>query len=178
MRAGATLQLPRVPAGVGTMQELYVQAVLAFAYVLVVLNVSCRRPRQVRFPAASPRDERRLGWLGVACLYTPSRVPLPWGATCSRQLHLLTRVPRVQVEHPATAQGIAVGLLFFAVVSVSVPYAGSSLNPALDTALPLVSWWLRHTEAGTDVLRDVWVFWAGPMMGALVAAVFFDASMM
>lgn len=87
---------------------------------------------------------------------------------------------RVQVEHPPIAQGLSVGLLFFAVVSVSVPYAGGSLNPALDTALPLASWWLDDatTDAAFEVLRTVWIYWAGPMLGALVAAGFFDFLMM
>jgi glycerol uptake facilitator-like aquaporin len=46
-RDDVTLTLPRAPAGVNLTQQLWVLAVLAFAYVLVFLNVSCRRPRQV-----------------------------------------------------------------------------------------------------------------------------------
>jgi glycerol uptake facilitator-like aquaporin len=86
----------------------------------------------------------------------------------------------MQVEHPPVVQGLSVGLLFFALVSVSVPYAGGSLNPVLDTALPLASWLLDDAtpDDALQVLQTVWIYWAGPILGALVASGFFDFCMM
>jgi hypothetical protein len=61
-QATHTLRLPRAPAGVDLTQQLWLSAVLAFAYVLVVLNVSCRRPRQVRSVSTAP-SPLQLGWV-------------------------------------------------------------------------------------------------------------------
>merc|ERR1740121_3599236 len=61
---------------------------------------------------------------------------------------------------------IAIGLAVFLAHSVLVPIDGCSINPTRSIGPALVAK-MRYEEANT--LKDMWVFWVGPLVGASLA---------
>ena len=66
--------------------------------------------------------------------------------------------------------GLAIGFTLFAVAYIGAPICGGYVNPALGTALPVITCLLDDSACH---LNDVWVYWAGPMLGALFASAHF-----
>ena len=59
--------------------------------------------------------------------------------------------------------GIPIGLGLTLMHLVSIPVTNTSLNPARSTATALF--------AGTEYVTQLWLFWAAPILGALVAGI-------
>ncbi|PRP83630.1 aquaporin [Planoprotostelium fungivorum] len=74
-------------------------------------------------------------------------------------LSLTHRGPTAELQHPQTLLvAMAVGATIFCMVMVGAPISGASLNPARSFGPSLVAnYWDDH-----------WVFWAGPIIGALL----------
>lgn len=71
---------------------------------------------------------------------------------------------------PAGFAGIAIGLGLTLIHLVSIPVSNTSVNPARSTAAALF--------ADTAALSQLWVFWAAPIAGAILAGLvwkFFDS---
>lgn len=68
---------------------------------------------------------------------------------------------------PAGFAPIAIGLCLTLIHLVSIPVTGTSVNPARSTGPALV--------AGGAALAQLWVFWAAPMLGAIVAGLLYPA---
>jgi len=62
---------------------------------------------------------------------------------------------------PAGFAGIAIGLGLTLIHLVTIPVSNTSVNPARSTAAAIF--------ADTAALSQLWVFWAAPIAGALVA---------
>jgi aquaporin Z len=62
---------------------------------------------------------------------------------------------------PAGFAPIAIGLCLTLIHLISIPVTNTSVNPARSTAPALF--------AGADALRQLWLFWAAPLIGAAVA---------
>lgn len=63
---------------------------------------------------------------------------------------------------------IAIGFIVGANILVGGAFDGASMNPAVSFGPALVSWtWTNH-----------WVYWAGPMAGAAIAAVIYETFIM
>ncbi len=63
---------------------------------------------------------------------------------------------------PAGFAGMAIGLSLVFIHLVGIPVTGTSVNPARSLGPALV--------AGGDALSQLWLFWAAPLIGALLAA--------
>jgi len=63
---------------------------------------------------------------------------------------------------------LAVGFVVFVAHTVCIPVTGCSINPTRSFGPAFVSW-LNDSE---NVWADHWVFWLGPLCGALAAATF------
>jgi len=59
---------------------------------------------------------------------------------------------------------IAIGLIVGANILVGGAFDGASMNPAVSFGPAVVTWqWTHH-----------WVYWAGPFIGAAIAAIIYD----
>jgi aquaporin Z len=64
--------------------------------------------------------------------------------------------------------GIAIGFTIFVAATVGGPISGGAFNPAVGTALTVSGYaW------GNGTLNELWIYWVGPMVGGLVAALVF-----
>ena len=57
--------------------------------------------------------------------------------------------------------------MVFVAVQAAGPISGGAFNPAVGTGLPLMS-------GVHDSMDDIWIYWFGPLMGAFLAAIFFN----
>jgi len=64
---------------------------------------------------------------------------------------------------PAGFAGIAIGLALTLIHLVTIPVSNTSVNPARSTAAAIF--------ADTAALEQLWVFWAAPIAGAILAGV-------
>lgn len=62
---------------------------------------------------------------------------------------------------------VVIGLTLVAVLLVTIPVTNGAINPARALAAAVFS--------GTDALKQVWVFWVAPLLGAAVAALVYRA---
>ena len=62
---------------------------------------------------------------------------------------------------PAGFAGIAIGLGLTLIHLISIPVSNTSVNPARSTAAALF--------ADTAVMSQLWVFWAAPIVGGVLA---------
>jgi hypothetical protein len=63
--------------------------------------------------------------------------------------------------------GLAIGFMVFVAVQAAGPISGGAFNPAVGTGLPLMS-------GVHESMDDIWIYWFGPLMGAFLAAIFFN----
>lgn len=92
---------------------------------------------------------------------------------------LLVFVVLETATNPATAANremacLAIGLAVFLAHSVLIPIDGCSINPTRSLGPALVRKFLYKSSGS---LQDMWVFWAGPLLGAAGAA-FVSTSLM
>ncbi|WP_104052424.1 MULTISPECIES: MIP/aquaporin family protein [unclassified Arthrobacter] len=66
---------------------------------------------------------------------------------------------------PAVSAAFAVGVTYAVLLSILAPITGGSLNPARSTAAAIF--------AGGDSLEQLWLFWAAPVLGALIAGLIY-----
>lgn len=57
--------------------------------------------------------------------------------------------------------GLFIGLTIIADITMGGPISGAAMNPAR---------WLGPALAGTGDLSNAWIYWIGPIAGAVVAA--------
>ncbi|WP_448630158.1 aquaporin [Cellulomonas soli] len=62
---------------------------------------------------------------------------------------------------------VVIGLTFAALLLVAIPVTNGGLNPARSLAAAVFS--------GSELLKQVWVFWVAPLLGAAVAALVYRA---
>jgi aquaporin Z len=67
----------------------------------------------------------------------------------------------------AVAGGLAIGLALTLIHLISIPVTNTSVNPARSTGPALV--------VGGQALAQLWMFWAAPIVGAVVGAVLYRA---
>ncbi|MBP3044958.1 aquaporin [Arthrobacter jiangjiafuii] len=65
----------------------------------------------------------------------------------------------------ASTAAFAVGVTYVVLLTVLTPLTGGSLNPARSTAFALFS--------ETTALEQLWLFWAAPVLGALIAGLIY-----
>lgn len=68
---------------------------------------------------------------------------------------------------PVGFAGLAIGLALTLIHLISIPVDNTSVNPARSTGPALF--------AGTEELRQLWVFWVMPVVGAVVAGTLYPA---
>ena len=66
---------------------------------------------------------------------------------------------------PAVSAAFAVGVTYAVLLTILSPISGGSLNPARSTAAAVF--------AGGDALEQLWLFWAAPVLGALIAGLIY-----
>ncbi len=66
---------------------------------------------------------------------------------------------------PAVSAAFAVGVTYAVLLSILSPITGGSLNPARSTAAAVF--------AGGEPLEQLWLFWAAPVLGALIAGLIY-----
>lgn len=68
-------------------------------------------------------------------------------------------------KHRATfVAPVGIGLCLFVAHMVAVPFTGASLNPARSFGPSAITW---------NFPREHWIYWAGPILGAGLAVLFF-----
>ncbi len=72
---------------------------------------------------------------------------------------------------PAGFSGVAVGLAMTTAYLVLLPITNGSLNPARSTGPALV---LAFLGGGWWAVQELWLFWAAPIAGAVVAGIVFN----
>jgi aquaporin Z len=70
---------------------------------------------------------------------------------------------------PAGFAPIAIGLCLTLIHLVLIPVSNTSVNPARSTAAALF--------AETDAMGQLWLFWAAPLIGAVVGAFLWDVAL-
>jgi aquaporin Z len=83
----------------------------------------------------------------------------------------------VLVIHAATSEkalkgfaGIAIGFSLVLVHLVGIPITGTSVNPARSLGPALIAGLFFTPEGGMTAINQLWLFWAAPIVGALLAA--------
>jgi len=71
---------------------------------------------------------------------------------------------------PKGFAGIAIGLSLVLIHLVGIPITGTSVNPARSLG-PAVIFAVFGGGAGMEALKQLWLFWAAPIIGALLAAI-------
>jgi aquaporin Z len=64
---------------------------------------------------------------------------------------------------------LAIGLGLTLIHLISIPITNTSVNPARSTAAALFA------DSGLGYKHQLWLFWAAPIIGAMVAAIFYNA---
>lgn len=77
-------------------------------------------------------------------------------------LFLMVALGATSRRAPAGFAGMAIGLSLVFIHLVGIPVTGTSVNPARSLGPALV--------AGGEAMRQLWLFWAAPLIGALIAA--------
>jgi aquaporin Z len=67
---------------------------------------------------------------------------------------------------PAGFAGIAIGVSLALIHLVGIPITGTSVNPARSLGPALL--------VGGDALRQLWLFWVAPLLGGIIAGIFWD----
>ena len=67
-----------------------------------------------------------------------------------------------------TAAPVAIGLTYAALLLFTAPFTGSSVNPARSTGPAVL--------AGVEALKQLWLFWVGPLVGAAIAGLVYRAA--
>jgi len=70
---------------------------------------------------------------------------------------------------PKGFAGISIGLSLVMIHLIGIPITGTSVNPARSLGPAAVLWFVGG-EAGTTAITQLWLFWAAPIIGALIAA--------
>ena len=70
---------------------------------------------------------------------------------------------------PKGFAGISIGLSLVMIHLVGIPMTGTSVNPARSLG-PAAILWFVGGEAGATAMSQLWLFWAAPIIGALIAA--------
>jgi aquaporin Z len=95
--------------------------------------------------AGGPGQFSQVAALGIEVVTTALFLVVIMGATSKRA--------------PAGFAPIAIGLALSLFYLISIPVSNGSLNPARSTATALL--------AGGKAIADLWVFWVGPIVGAV-----------
>jgi aquaporin Z len=116
---------------------------------------------------------------GVAHLILASRFPLAPATTTTVEMAVLvealfTFALALVVLNVATSTktegnsyyGLAIGFTILVAAFAGGPISGGAFNPAVGTGLIVTDVLLAK-----GVANDLWIYWAGPMVGGLVAAV-------
>jgi len=67
---------------------------------------------------------------------------------------------------PAGFAGIAIGVSLALIHLVGIPITGTSVNPARSLGPAIF--------VGGDALRQLWLFWVAPLLGGIIAGIFWD----
>jgi aquaporin Z len=70
---------------------------------------------------------------------------------------------------PKDFAGISIGLSLVLIHLVGIPITGTSVNPARSLG-PAFIMSLTPGQAGATAISQLWLFWAAPILGALIAA--------
>ena len=107
------------------------------------------------FDAASPGEYSMIAVIAMEVLMTAAFLFIIMGATDHRA--------------PAGFAPIAIGLGLTLIHLISIPVSNTSVNPARSTGPALVSM-IFGGEGGEVAVSQLWVFWAAPMVGAVIGA--------
>jgi len=71
----------------------------------------------------------------------------------------------------AAMGGLAIGLCLTLIHFISIPVTNTSVNPARSTAQALIA--TVFGDGVTVPIQQLWLFWAAPIVGAIIGAVFY-----
>jgi aquaporin Z len=97
---------------------------------------------------------------------SPGKYGLPSALVCEVAMtafFLLVILGVTSKRAPAGFAGIAIGLCLTLIHLISIPVTNTSVNPARSTSQAIF--------AGGPYLAQLWLFWVGPILGAVVAGV-------
>lgn len=103
-------------------------------------------------------------------IHSPGGYSLVAGLVCEIVLtgmFLLVILGTTHKRAPAGFAGLAIGLALTLVHLISIPVTNTSVNPARSTATALI--------VGDWALRQLWLFWLAPVMGAAAAGFAYKA---
>jgi aquaporin Z len=114
--------------------------------------------RDMDYNMGTPRVSRRASWT--------SAMSIEIIFTFFLALTVLN-VATTRANEGNSFYGLAIGFMVFVAVQAAGPISGGAFNPAVGTGLPLMS-------GVHDSMDDIWIYWFGPLMGAFLAAIFFN----
>ena len=76
---------------------------------------------------------------------------------------LIVIIGVTSVGAPVAFAGLAIGLALTLINLVAIPVTNASVNPARSTGPALI--------AGAEYIRQLWLFWAAPIGGAIIAGI-------
>ena len=71
----------------------------------------------------------------------------------------------------AAMGGLAIGLCLTLIHFISIPVTNTSVNPARSTSQALIA--TIFGDGVTVPLEQLWLFWAAPVAGAIIGALFY-----
>ncbi len=71
----------------------------------------------------------------------------------------------------AAMGGLAIGLCLTLIHFISIPVTNTSVNPARSTSQALIA--TMFGEGVTVPMQQLWLFWAAPIAGAIIGAIFY-----
>lgn len=111
------------------------------------------------------KDQTRgLGCNGVGTGWTSANALVGEIMMTFLLMFVVLQIPRATREIAV----LAVGLAIFLAHSVLVPIDGCSINPARSFG-PAVVAVMRYGKGDNEFLRDMWIFWVGPLVGSALA---------
>src|SRR5262245_45246010 len=82
-------------------------------------------------------------------------------------MFLLVILGATDARAPQAMAGLAIGLTLTLIHLISIPVTNTSVNPARSSGVALF--------AGTEAIRQLWLFWVMPVVGAALAGRFYAA---
>jgi aquaporin Z len=148
--AGGRFRAPDAPGYIAAQLLGAIAAAFVFQIILGGAAAGASTPKLNSFLAISNTFGPGKFTLLAACLIE----------TIATALFLIVVMGATSKRAPADLAPVAIGLAFGLLYLIAWPVSNASLNPARSTATAILG--------GAQALGDLWVFWAAPIVGAVI----------